>query len=595
MLKKLPYIFIIFVSFLSCTAIAASIDYDKGLDAIEKSLQTDINQAIEQIDAALSSESLLTAQQHSRLYGLLSAKYIYLGDFVEADKALDKALTFNPTGEVLTNIYLFKITVNIAQRNYQRAFSLLEENFSRIENYQDNSIKIKSYNRLSNVYLQLGAYDEMLRISQLALSLNQGADPRNQCFSMLLLSVAHLKLQHFDQAETLFKDTRVYCKDHGLPLIEIMSIKGQGNVLFDKGQYAAAESLYLVALERYQKFKFKVEINEIQSYLSVIYFHSGDYQQAKMFAQLVNALPNKPSNMQVKKRVNEVLSLIAGKRGHFDKAYQYQVVASALAKQLLDEQKVKENAYQMARFDSVEKNRENTSLIQDHELLIKQKDLVMKEKSSSIMISTLLVGLSVGLLLLLVSAWLQRNQFMKQAQRDGLTGIFNRRTGQEMAENEFIQAQTLGESFSVMLMDLDLFKNINDQYGHATGDWVLKKVTHVIGDMLNSTHIFTRMGGEEFAIFMPKQTENIAADLAEQIRSEVANINTRFSGHDFTVTISCGISSVDKNDLSLDPLIHRADLALYKAKHNGRNCAVCYNDTMKPPSSDKLTIIESGL
>ncbi|MGI2226852.1 tetratricopeptide repeat-containing diguanylate cyclase [Shewanella frigidimarina] len=560
---------------------ADNVDYDKELDTIEKSFQTDISLAIEQIDTVLTYESLLTLQQQSRLYGLIGAKFLYLGDFVEADKMLDKALLFNPNGVVLTDIYLLKITVNIALLNYQQAFSLLEENFSRIENYQDNSIKIKSYNRLTNVYLQLGAYDEMLRISQLALNLNQGTDPRNQCFSMLLISVAHLKLQHFDQAETLFTDTQSYCKDHDFPLIEIMSIKGQANVLFDKGLYAEAEPLYLVALERYQKFQFEVEINEIQSYLSSIYFHMGDYQQADMFAQLINALPNKPSNMQVKKRVSEILSLIAGKRGQFDKAYQYQVVASALGQQLLDEQKVKENAYQMARFNSVEKNRENTSLIQDHELLMKQKDLFMKEKSSSIMFSTLLVGLSVGLLLLLISAWMQRNQFMKQAQRDGLTGIFNRRTGQEMAENEFIQAQMLGESFSVLLMDLDLFKNINDQYGHATGDWVLKKVTHVIGEMLKPTHIFTRMGGEEFAIFMPKQTEDIAVDFAEQIRDVIANINTRFSGHDFTVTVSCGVSSVDKDDLSLDPLIRRADLALYKAKHNGRNCVVCYNDTIK--------------
>ncbi|MGI2113866.1 diguanylate cyclase [Shewanella frigidimarina] len=560
---------------------ADNVDYDKELDTIEKSFQTDISLAIEQIDTVLTYESLLTLQQQSRLYGLIGAKFLYLGDFVEADKMLDKALLFNPNGVVLTDIYLLKITVNIALLNYQQAFSLLEENFSRIENYQDNSIKIKSYNRLTNVYLQLGAYDEMLRISQLALNLNQGTDPRNQCFSMLLISVAHLKLQHFDQAETLFTDTQSYCKDHDFPLIEIMSIKGQANVLFDKGLYAEAEPLYLVALERYQKFQFEVEINEIQSYLSSIYFHLGDYQQADMFAQLINALPNKPSNMQVKKRVSEILSLIAGKRGQFDKAYQYQVVASALGQQLLDEQKVKENAYQMARFNSVEKNRENTSLIQDHELLMKQKDLFMKEKSSSIMFSTLLVGLSVGLLLLLISAWMQRNQFMKQAQRDGLTGIFNRRTGQEMAENEFIQAQMLGESFSVLLMDLDLFKNINDQYGHATGDWVLKKVTHVIGEMLKPTHIFTRMGGEEFAIFMPKQTEDIAVDFAEQIRDVIANINTRFSGHDFTVTVSCGVSSVDKDDLSLDPLIRRADLALYKAKHNGRNCVVCYNDTIK--------------
>ncbi|WP_350999944.1 diguanylate cyclase [Shewanella sp. TB7-MNA-CIBAN-0143] len=576
----LMYFFIIIVLLFSRAAIADNIDYDKELDTIEQSLKTDIGYAIEKIDTALSSESLLSSPQHSRLYMLLGTKDLYLGHFVEADKAFDEALTYGPLGEELTNIYLLKITANIGLSNYQKAFALLEDNLSRIDSYQDQSIKIMSYIRLMNVYLQLNAYEEMLRIAQLALSLNQGKDPKSECFSMLYHSVAHLKLAHFDQAETFFKDTQLYCKNHGFPLIEIMSIKGQGNVLFDKGLYAEAEPFYLVALERYQKFKFQIEINEIQSYLSSIYFHLGDYQQADMFAQLVNALPNKPSNMQVKKRVSEILSLIAGKRGQFDKAYQYQVVASALGQQLLDEQKVKENAYQMARFDSVEKNRENTSLIQDHELLMKQKDLFMKEKSSSIMFSTLLVGLSVGLLLLLISAWMQRNQFMKQAQRDGLTGIFNRRTGQEMAENEFIQAQMLGESFSVLLMDLDLFKNINDQYGHATGDWVLKKVTHVIGEMLKPTHIFTRMGGEEFAIFMPKQTEDIAVEFAEQVRHAVANINTRFSGHDFTVTVSCGVSSVDKDDLSLDPLIRRADLALYKAKHNGRNCVICYNDAI---------------
>ncbi|WP_137226406.1 GGDEF domain-containing protein [Shewanella sp. MEBiC00475] len=581
MFLKLCYLFVITTLFLSRAVIADIIDYDKELDAIEKYLQVDFSHAVEKINTAFLSESLLTPQQHSRLYGLLSTKYIYLGDFVEADKSLDKALSFNPVGEQLTNIYLFKITANIGLGNYQEAFSLLEENLSRIDNYQDQSIRVKSYNRLLNVYLELESYEEMLRIAQLALSLNQGADPRNQCFSMLYHSVAHLKLTHFDQADTLFKDTQLYCKDHDFPLIEIMSIKGQGNVLFDKGKYADAEHFYLVALERYQKFKFEVEINEIHSYLSVIYFHLDDFQQAEMFAQLVNALPNKPSNMQVKKRVNEVLSLIAGKRGQFDKAYQFQVVASALGKQLLDEQKVKENAYQMVRFDSVEKTRENTNLIQDHELLMKQKDLFMKEKSSSVMFSTLLVGLSVGLLLLLIAAWLQRNQFMKQAQRDGLTGIFNRRAGQEIAENEFIQTQTLDEPFSVLLLDLDFFKHINDQYGHATGDWVLKNVTNIINDMLKSTDIFTRMGGEEFAIFMPKQTEHFAAEFAEHICHAIANINTRFSGHDFTVTVSIGVSSVHKEDLSLDPLIHRADMALYHAKAIGRNCVACYTDELQ--------------
>ena len=578
---KLCYFFIIIALLFSRAVIADSADYDKELDSIEKSFQTDISHAIAKIDTALSSELLLTPKQHSRLYKLLSAKYIYLGEFAEADKALDKALTFNPSGEQLTNIYLLKITANIGLSNYQKAFSLLEDNLSRIENYQDQSIKIKSYNRLMNVYLELNVYDEMLRIAQLALNLNQGKDSKSQCFAMLYHSVAHLKLKHFDQAEQLFTETQLYCKDNGFPLIEIMSIKGQANVLFDKGQYAEAETFYLVALERYQKFKFEVEINEIKSYLSMIYFHLGDFQKADMFAQLVNALPNKPSNMMVKKRANEVLSMVAGKRGQFDKAYQYQVVASALSMQLLDEQKVKENAYQMARFDSTEKSRENNSLLQDHDLLMKQKDIFMKDKSSSIMFSTLLIGVSVGLLLLLVSAWLQRNQFMKQAQRDGLTGIYNRRTGQELAENKFVQVQAQSGLFSVLLMDLDLFKSINDKFGHATGDWTLKKVTHVIDSIIRPTDIFTRMGGEEFIIFMPNTDEATANEFAEYICKEVADINTRFSGHDFSITVSVGITTSDKNDLSLDPLIHRADVALYQAKALGRNCVVQYTAEMK--------------
>ncbi|MGX9463475.1 diguanylate cyclase [Shewanella sp. A14] len=579
--KKLRFAFIIIAQLLSCAVMANSIDFDKELDAIEESLQTDPSSAVNKIDSVLSSESLLSSQQHSRLYGLLGAKFIYLGDFSEANKALDNALAYNPTGELLTDIYLFKITANIGLRNYIKAFSLLEDNLSRINNYQDQSIKIKSYNRLMNVYLKLDAYEEMLRIAQLSLNLNQGKDPKSQCFSMLYLSVAHLKLMRFEQAETLFTETQSYCKNHGFPLIEIMSIKGQANVLFDKQRYAEAETLYLEALDRYQRFKFEVEINDIQSYLSMIYYHLGDFQQAEMFAQLVNGLPNKPSNMQVKKRANEVLSLIAGKRGQYDKAYQYQVAANALSLQILNDQKIKENAYQMARFDNVEKSRENSSLIQDHELLIKQKDLFMKEKSSSVMFSTVLVGLSVGLLLLLISAWLQRNKFMKQVQRDELTGIFNRHTGQEMAENEFVQTQMLDEPFSVLVLDIDCLKHINDQYGHATGDWILKKVTNVIKDMLQQTDIFTRMGGGEFAVFMPKQTEPNAVEFAEQIRNAVVNINTRFSGHDFTVTISCGVSCVNKHDLSLDPLIHRADLALYHAKNNGRNGVVCYTNELK--------------
>ncbi|MCL1149751.1 tetratricopeptide repeat-containing diguanylate cyclase [Shewanella ulleungensis] len=569
---------------ISCAVFANANEIDAELDIAESFMHTDTQSAIDKLNSVLSHEAELSSSQKSRLYMLISLKHLYVAEYKEADIALERALSFNPPDDILTRIYLYKVTVNIGLKDYKQAFTQLEINLARIHNYQDNSIKIATYNRLLNVYLELEAYDEMLRISRLALDLNQGKNPKNQCYSMLYYSVAHLRLKKLQQASSLFSDTEEYCAEQGFPLIAVMSVKGRAIVAYENEDYQQAETLLLTSLDGYQKFKFEVEINEIHSYLGMTYFYLGRFQQAKLFADKVNQLPIAPNNLLVKKRVNEALSLVAGKQGQFDKAYQYQVVANALSLQILNEQKVKENAYQMARFDSVEKNRETNSLMQDHELLVQQKDLFMKDKSSSIMFSTLLVGVSVGLLLLLISAWLQRNQFMKQAQRDGLTGIYNRRTGQELAENEFIEAQTINEPFSVLLMDLDLFKNINDQFGHATGDWTLKKVTSVIETIIRPNDIFTRMGGEEFAIFMPKLEQPAAEEFAERIRIELMGINTRYSGHEFTITVSCGVSTANKDDLSLDPLIQRADLALYSAKNNGRNCVVCYNELMSQPT-----------
>jgi diguanylate cyclase (GGDEF)-like protein len=571
------------VLLLGYTVLAYADEIDEELDIIESFMLTDTQSAIDKLNDVLTLEPEFSGAQKSRLHVLMSIKHIYLAEYTEAGKALDLALSFNPSDELLTRIYLYKVTVSIGLKDYKQAFTQLEANLARINSYQDNSIKIATYNRLLNVYMELEAYDEMLRISKLAMELNQGKNPKNYCYSMLYNAVAHLRLKRLPDAESLFVNTEQYCAEHGFPLIAVMSVRGRGNVAFEQGDYHKAEGLFLASLEGYQKFKFEVEINDLNSYLGMTYFYLGDFEKAEIFAQKVNQLPVAPNNMLVKKRANEALSLIAGKRGQFDKAYQYQVVANALSLQLLNEQKIKENAYQMARFDSVEKNRENNSLMQDHELLMKQKDLFMKEKSSSIMFSTLLVGVSVGLLLLLISAWLQRNQYMKQAQRDGLTGIFNRRAGQELAENEFVEAQSAAEPFSVLLMDLDLFKNINDQFGHATGDWALKKFTSVVEALLRPNDIFTRMGGEEFAIFMPKLGHHGAMEFAERLRITVSEINTRYSGHDFSVTVSCGVSTANEDDLSLDPLIKRADLALYSAKHNGRNCVVCDADSLVIP------------
>lgn len=153
--------------------------------------------------------------------------------------------------------------------------------------------------------------------------------------------------------------------------------------------------------------------------------------------------------------------------------------------------------------------------------------------------------------------------------------MFNRGAGIDKAENEFIKTLASGGTFSVVVIDLDWFKKINDSFGHATGDWALKKVADTINEYKRSTDIACRLGGEEFAIFMPNTDKMLANEVAENVCQAFANINTRYSGHQFTITASIGVSDKAEEDLSLDPIINRADTALYQAKSNGRNRVVC--------------------
>ncbi|MCW3171196.1 GGDEF domain-containing protein [Shewanella subflava] len=565
-----------FIPLFFASSVFASQNFDERLAQLDKLLQTDLPQAEMVFTELAPSVSQFTRPQLATYHTLSSIKHLYLSELEQAHHSLDIALSFEPSEELLTRIYLYKVTIYLMQRNYEAAFSMLEMNLSRIESYQDNRLKVASYVRLLNILLDLNAYDEMRDTANLVLDINQGQDTKNECYAKLYLAVATLKLTQYPLANDLFKDSQIYCAANEQPLIANMSIKGQAQSYFELGQLVQARPMFETALAGYETFRFQLEINEVKAYLSKIYFYQKDYDRAAEYAQELSKLNDDKVNQFAKKQANEVLAMLASKDGDYAKAYQYQLIAHTLDLQYLDDKTNKQNAYQMARFNNAETKRENKSLQQERMLMMQQKDLMLKEKSSSMMFSTLLFGVCIGLVLLLLTAWLQRNQFRRQAQRDGLTGIYNRQTGLDLAEDELVQVLTNKSHFSVMILDLDFFKSINDRFGHATGDWTIKKVAHVIQDIIRPTDIFCRMGGEEFVLYLPNTELSAALILAESIRSEIDNINTKYSGHNFSITISIGLSTLEEGDLSLDPLLSRADIALYESKRQGRNKALIY-------------------
>lgn len=159
------------------------------------------------------------------------------------------------------------------------------------------------------------------------------------------------------------------------------------------------------------------------------------------------------------------------------------------------------------------------------------------------------------------------------ANRDGLTGLLNRRHFMVTADSELQRAQRYRRPVTIGMADLDLFKKLNDTYGHAAGDTVLRAFASLIRGALRQSDLVCRYGGEEFAFVFPEITLAEAAKLAERFRSTCADHDIRLSdGQVVRVTFSMGLA--DASECTLESALNRADEALYEAKRQGRNRVV---------------------
>ena len=176
-----------------------------------------------------------------------------------------------------------------------------------------------------------------------------------------------------------------------------------------------------------------------------------------------------------------------------------------------------------------------------------------------------------------------QDRFRELAITDGLTGLFNRRHFFTTAEMEITRALRYGLPLSIIMMDLDNFKEVNDTYGHETGDNVLIMTAKILRQKLRSVDIVARYGGEEFVIMLPESDKEAALAVAEKIRHKMAQSPIMACNQEVAVTASLGVSHLTSRDeigadvqLLLKGLIATADKALYQAKEAGRNRVGCF-------------------
>lgn len=209
-------------------------------------------------------------------------------------------------------------------------------------------------------------------------------------------------------------------------------------------------------------------------------------------------------------------------------------------------------------------------------LMVEQEEVEAEKKLLATFWGNLALSLLVTISILFIANFTlgrYQRKIEQMASTDKLTGVANRQVFEEYFYQAIDQAKTNQSVVSIIMLDIDYFKLVNDKYGHNIGDLVIKTIANTLKNQLSEQDIVCRWGGEEFLMLLPEMELSQAADIAERIRGAIAGRKIQVNEHDLSVTVSCGVAEHTVNEKAVE-LISRVDVALYQAKDRGRNKVV---------------------
>jgi diguanylate cyclase (GGDEF)-like protein len=301
----------------------------------------------------------------------------------------------------------------------------------------------------------------------------------------------------------------------------------------------------------------------------------GEPAQAREFALRVTSSPVNELNEELV-LAYRVLYEIAKQQGDFKAALEFHEQYWVADKAYLDDLSARHLAYQKVNHENIANKLQVDALNKQNHVLQLERQLTGKAVEASRLYIVLLT-----MTVIFIGLWAYRTKrsqlhFQTLSQLDGLTGISNRPHFIAQAERALEASRRTGEHLCMILCDLDHFKSINDKYGHATGDFVLKRTVSACKVLLDKNEVFGRFGGEEFGVLLPACGTEDARQRAEQLRMTIAGITAHQGTTKATVSASFGIASTSHSGHGLGQLLAHADAALYEAKRTGRNRVVLF-------------------
>ncbi len=355
--------------------------------------------------------------------------------------------------------------------------------------------------------------------------------------------------------------------------------------LLDSGDAKAAMSLLQAHREAALATRYPRLISDYQAATALVLLQLNRLTEARDAAGMAVRESTKDEYSEPLVNAYRVLYQVASKLQDLAAALHFHELYAAADKGYLTEFSARQMAFQLVMQQTQSAKTENEALNKQNKVLQLQDQLKGKTvEAFRLYLALLLLSMAF------VAFWAYKTKrlqmhFMKLSRLDSLTGLSNRpyliETGMQLLE----KAQKQNSYVALVIMDLDHFKQVNDLHGHAVGDVVLKNAVQAVLEHLGPKDIFGRLGGEEFGIVLVETNLDACIALTDRCRASVAMVRTQVKGNPLQVTASFGIASSTDSGYLWRDLVTQADVALYRAKHQGRNCVV-HVAVAKPEASN---------
>lgn len=479
-------------------------------------------------------------------------------------------------------------------RQFEDALRALDVMLPLVDSIQEKDLRHRGMMVAAIVYNQVGEYGLALRHT--AVVSNDQPSARTRC------AIASVTLEARNGLEERFADEIARngaeaCD--GEPIIAAFVRWHHARQMEAQDRVGEAIALLTRYLPEVEATGYPFIIAQYHAALAELSMKVGGSAAARMHADRALSISTEAMSAEAIVKAHHVQYLLALQGNDLESALSaYRLYAEA-ERAHFNDVKSREMAYQVVRHQSLQQAQQIELLRQKNELLELQKRVTEQRAQNWLLLAlVLIVGMTS------VGYWAYKTKRLqvrlkRMTETDALTGICNRQHFSERAAAALVQCARDAEPAVLVMFDLDHFKQVNDRFGHAAGDWALQRVAEVVRPLCRDVDAFGRLGGEEFALFLPGLDATAAIRLAGDAQARFGAIDAGAAGYAFRIAASFGVASVDSAGYSLAALMRQADQAMYAAKRGGRRQVRVFDAAMEadasPTAAAPVDLLRSAL